>query len=72
EWMAQGGTLTFTGGELVSQPGSTVNLSGGSLDVQGGLIRQTWLKGSDGRLYEISRAPGDLLYEGIYRGYEDS
>ncbi|WP_437436143.1 filamentous haemagglutinin family protein [Pseudomonas aeruginosa] len=72
EWMAQGGTLTFTGGELVSQPGSTVNLSGGTLDVQGGLIRQTWLKGSDGRLYEISRAPGDLLYEGIYRGYEDS
>lgn len=40
--------------------------------MQGGLIRQTWLKGSDGRLYEISRAPGDLLYEGIYRGYEDS
>ncbi|WP_121372565.1 filamentous hemagglutinin family protein [Pseudomonas aeruginosa] len=72
EWMAQGGTLTFTGGELVSQPGSTVNLSGGTLDVQGGLIRQTWLKGSDGRLYEISRAPGDLLYEGIYCGYEDS
>ncbi len=72
EWMAQGDTLTFTGGELVSQPGSTVNLSGGTLDVQGGLIRQTWLKGSDGRLYEISRAPGDLLYEGIYRGYEDS
>ncbi|MFL3984162.1 filamentous haemagglutinin family protein [Pseudomonas aeruginosa] len=72
EWMAQGGTLTFTGGELVSQPGSTVNLSGGTLDVQGGLIRQTWLKGSDGRLYEVSRAPGDLLYEGIYRGYEDS
>lgn len=72
EWMAQGGTLTFTGGELVSQPGSAVNLSGGTLDVQGGLIRQTWLKGSDGRLYEISRAPGDLLYEGIYRGYEDS
>ncbi|MGN9586446.1 filamentous hemagglutinin family protein, partial [Serratia sp. IR-2025] len=72
EWMAQGGTLTFTGGELVSQPGSTVNLSGGTLDVQGGLIRQTWLKGSDGRLYEISRAPGDLLYEGIYRGFEDS
>lgn len=72
EWMAQGGTLTFTGGELVSQPGSVANLSGGTLDVQGGLIRQTWLKGSDGRLYEISRAPGDLLYEGIYRGFEDS
>lgn len=72
EWMAQGGTLTFTGGELVSQPGSVANFSGGTLDVQGGLIRQTWLKGSDGRLYEISRAPGDLLYEGIYRGFEDS
>ncbi|SEK76345.1 filamentous hemagglutinin family N-terminal domain-containing protein [Pseudomonas sp. NFIX51] len=72
EWMAQGGTLTFTGRDVVTQAGSSINLSGGTLDVQGGLVRQTWLKGPDGRLYELSRAPGDILYSGIYKGYEDS
>ncbi|MGR4043326.1 filamentous haemagglutinin family protein [Pseudomonas sp. 910_21] len=72
EWMAQGGTLTFTGKEVVTQSGAQLNLSGGTVDVQGGYIQQTWLKGADGRLYELSRAPGDLLYTGIYKGYVDS
>ncbi|WAF83488.1 filamentous hemagglutinin family protein [Metapseudomonas otitidis] len=71
EWMALGGTVSFTGGEVVTQSGSQINLSGGTLDVQGGSVRQTWLKGADGRLYELSSAPGDILYTGIYRGYED-
>ncbi|MDR0280255.1 MAG: filamentous hemagglutinin family protein [Paucimonas sp.] len=70
EWMAQGGSVRFTGNDLVTQQGSQINLSGGTLDVQEGYIKQTWLKGSDGRLYELSSAPGDLLYDGIYRGYE--
>ncbi|HIE1864240.1 TPA: filamentous hemagglutinin family protein [Pseudomonas aeruginosa] len=70
EWMAQGGIVSFTGNDVVTQAGSQINLSGGTLDVQGGYIRQTWLKGSDGRLYELGAAPGDLLYDGIYRGYE--
>ncbi|MDP1007089.1 hypothetical protein, partial [Klebsiella pneumoniae] len=26
----------------------------------------------DGRLYELSRAPGDILYSGIYKGYEST
>ncbi|KAF0866351.1 filamentous haemagglutinin family protein [Pseudomonas sp. LD120] len=72
EWMAQGGTLTFTGQEVVTQSGAQLNLSGGTVDVQAGYIQQTWLKGVDGRLYELSRAPGDLLYTGIYKGYVDS
>jgi len=72
EWMAQGGTLTFTGKDVVTQSGAQLNLSGGTVDVQAGYIQQTWLKGVDGRLYELSRAPGDLLYTGIYKGYVDS
>ena len=32
--------------------------------------RQSWLRGEDGRLYLADRAPGDLLYSGLYRGYE--
>ncbi|MEI2417414.1 filamentous hemagglutinin family protein [Orrella sp. JC864] len=70
EWMAQGGTVEFAGGEMATRAGSSINLSGGTLDVQSGYIRHSWLRGSDGRLYTVDRAPGDLLYEeGLYRGY---
>ena len=62
EWAAQGGTVDFSGGELITRSGSLINLAGGSLDVQTGRIRQTFLKGEDGHLYEASSAPGDLLY----------
>ena len=72
EWSAQGGSVTFTGGELVTQSGSNINLSGGTLDVQTGTIRQSWLKGVDGRLYEVSSAPADVQYTGLYKGYEDA
>lgn len=72
EWMAQGGTVSFTGNDVVTEKGSVINLSGGTLDVQSGIIRQSWLRGADGRLYEVSRAPGDILYTGLYKGYEDS
>ncbi|MFH0129863.1 filamentous hemagglutinin family protein [Variovorax sp. VaC1] len=71
EWAAQGGTVTFSGGELVTQAGSNINLSGGTLDVQTGAIRQSWLKGSDGRLYEVSNAPANISYTGLYKGFED-
>ncbi|MED7670621.1 filamentous hemagglutinin N-terminal domain-containing protein [Pseudomonas moraviensis subsp. stanleyae] len=72
EWMAQGGSVNFSGNDVVTEKGSLINLSGGTLDVQSGEIRQSWLRGADGRLYEVSRAPGDLLYTGLYKGYEDS
>ena len=72
EWMAQGGTLTFTGKEVVTEKSAQLNVSGGTADVQGGLIRQTWLKGPDSQLYELSKAPGDILYTGFYKGYEDT
>ncbi|MBV4476864.1 filamentous hemagglutinin family protein [Pseudomonas botevensis] len=72
EWMAQGGTVSFAGNDVVSEKGSLINLSGGTLDVQSGEIRQSWLRGADGRLYEVSKAPGDILYSGLYKGYEDT
>ncbi|ASV37981.1 hemagglutinin [Pseudomonas sp. NS1(2017)] len=71
EWMAQGGTVTFSGKDVVTQQGSQINVSGGTLEVQAGKVKQTWLKGPGGRLYELSSAPGDLLYTGFYKGYED-
>nr|WP_276539554.1 filamentous haemagglutinin family protein [Alcaligenes faecalis] len=72
EWMAQGGTITVTGNDLVTRAGSQINLSGGTLDVQSGYLRQSWLRGADGRLYTVDKAPGDLLYDGIYKGYEQT
>lgn len=72
EWAAIGGTVTVEGGELVARRGALINISGGTLDVAGGNIQQSWLRGEDGRLYEVSRAPGDLLYKGLYRGFEDT
>ncbi|KQX90306.1 hypothetical protein ASD34_03305 [Variovorax sp. Root473] len=70
EWTASGGTVAFGGGELVTRAGSAINVSGGSLDVQTGMIKQSWLTGKDGRLYNLSSAPGDMLYSGVYRGFE--
>ena len=70
EWMALGGTVSFTGKDVVTQARSNINLSGGTLNVQSGYLNQSWLKGADGNLYEVSRAPGDLLYKGLYKGFE--
>ncbi|WP_219214284.1 two-partner secretion domain-containing protein [Variovorax boronicumulans] len=72
QWSAQGGSLVFAGNELVTQQGSSINLTGGTLDVQTGTIRQSWLKGADGRLYEVSSAPADVVYTDLYRGFEDT
>lgn len=69
EWSAQGGTVQFSGANLVTRQGSSINLSGGTLDVQTGQIHQTWLQGVDGQLYNASNAPGDLLYTGLYQGF---
>jgi filamentous hemagglutinin family protein len=71
EWMAQGGTVSFGGKDVVTQAGSAINLSGGTLDVQTGAVRQTWLKGLDGKLHEAGSAPADLPYAGVYKGYEE-
>jgi len=71
EWAAQGGTVTLGGSEVITQKGSVINLSGGSVNVQTGMVSQTWLKGSDGKLYRIGQAPAGVSYVGIYKGYED-
>ncbi|MNJ94560.1 Heme/hemopexin-binding protein precursor [compost metagenome] len=71
EWAAQGGTVTLGGSEVITQQGSAINLSGGSFNVQTGMVNQTWLKGSDGKLYRIGEAPAGVTYTGVYKGYEN-
>ncbi|WP_329859235.1 filamentous haemagglutinin family protein [Stenotrophomonas hibiscicola] len=70
EWAAQGGTVQLAGKEVVSHAGSHINLAGGSLDVQSGVVQQSWLRGRDGQLYRLDDAPAEMLYEGLYQGYE--
>jgi len=70
EWAAVGGAITLGGKEVITQKGSSINLAGGSLAYQDGMVRTSWVKAPDGRLYPLSTAPGDILYEGIYKGFE--
>ncbi|MEI2417415.1 hypothetical protein V8Z80_14670, partial [Orrella sp. JC864] len=69
-WTAQGGTVSLRGGQVLTQEGSEINLAGGTVDVLEGYINQSWLRGADGRLYEVSQAPADVVYTGLYQGYE--
>ncbi|WP_168735268.1 filamentous haemagglutinin family protein [Pseudothauera rhizosphaerae] len=71
EWAAQGGTILLNGNEVVTQAGSTLNISGGTLDIATGYVRTTWLKGGDGKLYAVQDAPADMLFIGVYQGFED-
>lgn len=70
EWAAEGGTVSFTGGGVNTQSGSAINLSGGTLNVQSGYLQLSWLRGADGRLYDLSNAPGDVAFAGLYQGFE--
>ncbi|MGF6416711.1 filamentous hemagglutinin family protein [Stenotrophomonas sp. AN71] len=70
EWAAQGGTVQLSGSEVVTHGGSKINLAGGSLDVQSGVIKQSWLRGTDGQLYRLDDAPAEMQYAGLYKGFE--
>ena len=69
EWTAVGGTITLAAPEVVAQRGSTFNISGGSVQYQGGYLPQTYLLGSDGRVYNINNAPADLTYVAVAHGF---
>lgn len=70
EWAAQGGTVLLGGKEVIAGSGSRINLAGGSLDVQSGMVQQSWLRGVDGQVYRLDDAPAEMLFDGLYSGYE--
>ncbi len=68
ELTTAGGSVTLkAGSSIVMQPGSTVDSSGGFIDFQGGLVETTRVT-ANGRLYDISQALPDRIYDGIYTG----
>ncbi len=69
EWTAVGGSITLSAPEVVVQRGSIFNISGGSVQYQGGFMQQTYLLGSDGRIYNANNAPANLTYTAVANGF---
>ncbi|MBR1324114.1 filamentous hemagglutinin family protein, partial [Bradyrhizobium sp. U87765 SZCCT0109] len=69
EWTAVGGTITLAAPEVVARAGSVFNVSGGSVAYQGGFLQQSYVLGSDGRIYNINSAPGNLTYTAVVNGF---
>ena len=72
EWSTVGGTIDLYANEVVTQPGSVFNIAGGSVSYQAGYVRQTYLIGPDGILYNANTAPDNYTYSGIYAGAQFS
>jgi|GEM_PF-241345 len=65
ERFAVGGTIQFNShGEILAAPGSRLDVSGGQIRYEGGTITTTKLV-AGGRVYDISAAPADVIYDGI-------
>jgi filamentous hemagglutinin family protein len=72
EYTAVGGSIdlsTGAAGAIVTQAGSSFNIAGGALQVQGGNLRQSYLLGSDGHIYNVNNAPANITYTGVYGGF---
>ena len=72
EWSTLGGTVTLSGSTVTTQPGAIVNIAGGSVTYQGGNLKNSYLTGVDGNVYNVNTAPGDLQYSGVYSGFTTS
>ncbi|MCE0484088.1 MAG: filamentous hemagglutinin family protein [Methylacidiphilales bacterium] len=69
ELTTNGGTVSLNAGTSVNlNAGSTVNVSGGWINYQGGVV-QTTKVAADGKVYDISAATPNRVYDGIYTGY---
>lgn len=69
EWTATGGTVTLASRLVAVQSAASINLAGGAITYTGGMVRQSWLVGSDGNLYNVNTAPGSMTYTGLYGGF---
>ncbi|HXH46909.1 MAG TPA: filamentous hemagglutinin family protein [Bradyrhizobium sp.] len=69
EWTAIGGTITLSAPEVIAQQGASFNISGGSVQYKGGYLADTLLLGSDGRIYSVNNAPGNLTYTAVADGF---
>jgi len=78
EWSAIGGSITLqsgtassgtiAGGTVALSLGSTINLTGGTVTYEAGMVQQSYVESTDGRIFNINDAPGDLVYTSVYTG----
>lgn len=69
EWDTVGGGITLSSNQVVAQAGSVFNVAGGSIQYQGGYLKQSYVVGSDGRIYNVNTAPGGIQYLGVFQGF---
>jgi filamentous hemagglutinin family protein len=88
EWSSIGGQVTLQSGDVVFasgdpnpiktagtitlSAGSTINLTGGTVTYDAGLVQQSYVQSTDGRIFNINNAPGDLVYTGVYDGAQET
>src|SRR5260370_3203075 len=68
EWDTVGGSITLSANQVVAQSGSVFDIAGGSINYQAGYIKQSYLIGSDGRIYNVNTAPAGITYLGVFQG----
>jgi filamentous hemagglutinin family protein len=69
EWDTVGGSITLSANQVVAQSGSVFDIAGGSITYQAGYIKQSYLIGSDGRIYNVNTAPAGIAYLGVFNGF---
>ncbi len=69
QWMAPGGTIQLAAAETVAQPGAVFDIAGGSVRYGPGRVATSWLYDASGRLYDINTARSDIVYAGVYNGF---
>jgi filamentous hemagglutinin family protein len=69
EWDTIGGSITISANQVIAQKGSVFDIAGGSIRYQGGYLKQSYVVGSDGRIYNVNTAPAGITYLGVFNGF---
>jgi filamentous hemagglutinin len=71
ELTINGGTVALKAGQsIVAQAGSDINVSGGWINYASASVQTTQLI-ADGQVVDIAQATPDVVYQGIYTGYNE-
>jgi filamentous hemagglutinin family protein len=69
EWDSIGGSITFSANQVIAQTGSVFDIAGGSIRYQAGYLKESYVIGSDGRIYNVNTAPAGVGYVGVFNGF---
>jgi filamentous hemagglutinin family protein len=69
EWDTIGGSITISANQVIAQKGSVFDIAGGSIQYQRGYLKQSYVIGSDSRIYNVNTAPAGITYLGVFNGF---